>query len=72
MTKRPLKETKKCEFLSDFQLYLFNEGNNFQSYKMLGAHPYTLNGVSGNYFDVWAPNAKAVSVVGDFNSWDIN
>jgi len=46
-------------------LYLFNEGRNFQSYRLLGAHPET----SGVSFRVWAPNAAAVSVVGEFNAW---
>ena len=46
-------------------LYLFNEGRNFQSWRFLGAHP----GATGTTFRVWAPNAGAVSVVGDFNDW---
>ena len=46
-------------------LYLFNEGRNFQSWRFLGAHP----GAAGTTFRVWAPNAGAVSVVGDFNDW---
>lgn len=54
------------EFITDYQVYLFNEGTNYHSYKMMGAH---IN-EKGCYFLVWAPNAKRVSVVGDFNSWD--
>ncbi|MCL2523017.1 MAG: 1,4-alpha-glucan branching protein GlgB [Betaproteobacteria bacterium] len=46
-------------------LYLFNEGRNFQAYHLLGAHP----AVAGTTFRVWAPNAGAVSVVGEFNDW---
>ncbi|MCL2296908.1 MAG: 1,4-alpha-glucan branching protein GlgB [Proteobacteria bacterium] len=46
-------------------LYLFNEGRNFQAYHLLGAHP----GPEGTTFRVWAPNASAVSVVGEFNGW---
>lgn len=53
------KETKK-----------FNAGICYDIYNKLGAHPMTVNGVSGVYFAVWAPNAMRVSVVGDFNKWD--
>ena len=51
------------------QAYLFNTGDNFQSYKMLGARPdLSHDGEPGFRFAVWAPNAKAVSVVGDLIS----
>lgn len=50
--------------------YLFAEGNHYQIYEKLGAHPMTVNGVRGTYFAVWAPHARRVSVVGDFNLWD--
>ena len=49
--------------------YLFHEGTNYQAYKLLSPAPGTENGVEGWYFSVWAPNARAVSVVGDFNGW---
>lgn len=51
-------------------LYLFHEGNLFQSYRMLGAHLTIEAGVSGVRFSVWAPHAREVRVVGDFNRWD--
>jgi 1,4-alpha-glucan branching enzyme len=51
-------------------LYLFNEGRNFQAYRLLGAWPESRHGVAGVRFRVWAPNAGRVSVVGDFNRWD--
>ncbi len=56
--------------ISSDDLYLFSEGNHYEIYDKLGAHPMTINGVKGTYFAVWAPHARAVSVVGDFNMWD--
>jgi 1,4-alpha-glucan branching enzyme len=56
--------------ITDYQLYLFNEGTNCHSYKMLGAHILQKDGILGTRFAVWAPNARRVSVVGDFNQWD--
>ena len=57
-------------FLTDYDLYLLNEGTHWQSYKKLGAHLRTVDGVEGVNFAVWAPNATSVSVIGDFNNWD--
>jgi 1,4-alpha-glucan branching enzyme len=56
--------------LSDFDLYLYHQGTNYHAYKMLGAHPFVQDEVAGVRFSVWAPHAKSVSVVGDFNDWD--
>ena len=56
--------------LSEFDLYLFHQGTNYRAYEMLGAHLMTQEGRQGVRFAVWAPHAKAVSVVGDFNAWD--
>ncbi len=56
--------------LTDFDLHLFNEGNHHRIYEKLGAHLAEVKGVKGVYFAVWAPNARNVSVLGDFNSWD--
>ncbi len=56
--------------LSDFDLYLFAEGNHYRIWAKLGAHPTTLEGLAGTRFAVWAPNAQRVSVVGPFNLWD--
>ena len=56
--------------LSDFDLLLIGEGKHYRSYEKLGAHLLTLDGISGVLFAVWAPNARRVSVVGDFNRWD--
>jgi len=56
--------------LSNDDLFLFNEGSHYRLYDKLGAHPVTVDGVEGTYFAVWAPNAKQVSVMGEFNGWD--
>ncbi len=57
-------------FLGEFDLHLLAEGTHLESWRKLGAHPITLGGADGVNFSVWAPNAKRVSVVGDFNGWD--
>jgi len=56
--------------LADFDLYLYGEGKHWHIYRVLGAHPHTVDGVSGILFATWAPNAERVSVTGDFNDWD--
>ena len=56
--------------LGELDLHLFNEGRHFELAEHLGANVTTIDGVAGVRFAVWAPNAHAVSVVGDFNTWD--
>jgi len=56
--------------LSGFDLHLLGEGTHYRVYEKLGAHAATLDGVAGVIFAVWAPNARRVSVVGDWNGWD--
>jgi 1,4-alpha-glucan branching enzyme len=56
--------------LGELDLYLVGEGRHELLYERLGAHPRELDGVSGTSFAVWAPAARSVSVIGDFNSWD--
>ncbi|MFM7249708.1 MAG: 1,4-alpha-glucan branching protein GlgB [Planctomycetaceae bacterium] len=56
--------------ITDYDLHLLGEGRHWQSYQKLGAHPCTDGGAAGVRFAVWAPNADAVDVVGDFNGWD--
>ncbi len=56
--------------LSDFDLHLFKEGQHYELARVFGAQPQEIDGVSGVAFSVWAPNARRVSVVGDFNLWD--
>ena len=51
-------------------LYLFHQGTNYKAYEYLGAHPCKIGTTEGFIFRVWAPNARQVSVVGDFNNWD--
>lgn len=56
--------------IGDLDIHLFTRGTHYEVYKKLGAHKMVINGVKGVYFAVWAPNARKVSVVGDFNCWD--
>jgi 1,4-alpha-glucan branching enzyme len=56
--------------LGELDIYLLREGNHLASYQKLGAHPIVHQGIEGVAFAVWAPNARRVSVVGDFNAWD--
>ena len=56
--------------MGELDLHLFAEGNNLLLYEQFGAHLRTIDGDTGVYFAVWAPNAQRVSVVGDFNGWD--
>src|SRR5215471_6483480 len=56
--------------LSDFDLHLLSEGSHLRLYDRLGAHPLVLDGAAGVAFAVFAPDARRVSVVGDFNHWD--
>jgi 1,4-alpha-glucan branching enzyme len=56
--------------ISEFDLYLMGEGRHYDTYDKLGAHVQMLEGVRGVNFAVWAPSARRVSVLGDFNHWD--
>ncbi len=60
--------TMACR-ISDYDIYLFHQGNLAYSYRMLGAHRFVWRGVQGVRFTVWAPNARQVAVVGAFNQW---
>src|SRR5437016_2214903 len=56
-------------FLTDFDLHLLREGTHLRAWERLGAHLLEREGVPGTHFAVWAPNARDVSVIGDFNGW---
>ncbi|MFP5078033.1 1,4-alpha-glucan branching protein GlgB [Rhizobium sp. YIM 134829] len=56
--------------LGDLDLHLFSQGTHYSLGRTFGARPMEIDGVSGVRFAVWAPNARRVSVVGDFNAWD--
>src|SRR5438552_3096269 len=60
----------EVSLLTEQDLYLFNEGSHLRLYEKLGAHPIALEGNLGTYFAVFAPNAKQVFLMGDFNGWD--
>ncbi|MGP1385560.1 MAG: 1,4-alpha-glucan branching protein GlgB [Thainema sp.] len=60
---------RDCQF-QEMDFHLFAEGNHHRIYEKLGAHVLTIDDVKGVYFAVWAPNARNVSVLGDFNYWD--
>ena len=73
----PKKQTTKMtaavdggQGLSDYDIYLFRQGNHFHLYDKLGAHRAVANGQAGTHFAVWAPGAQRVAVIGDFNGWD--
>jgi len=55
---------------TDFDIDLFRSGKHYRLYEKFGAHPIELNNEKGIYFSVWAPSARSVSVVGDFNYWN--
>ncbi len=68
----PPSSAPPSPLIGDVDIYLFGEGTHRRIYDKLGAHPVTVDGVAGVHFAVWAPNARRVAVVGDFNAWDGN
>ena len=63
-------QERRFSLLSEDDLFLFNEGTHRETYNHLGAHCVEVDGAKGVHFSVWAPNAREVSVIGDFNGWD--
>ncbi len=70
LSRRELPEAPEITLLTEDDLYFFNEGTHVRLYEKLGAHPLIINEQKGTYFAVWAPNARQVSVTGNFNDWD--
>ncbi|WP_265428724.1 1,4-alpha-glucan branching protein GlgB [Chryseobacterium sp. YIM B08800] len=61
---------KTYTLFTDHDIYLFKEGKHYRLYEKFGAHSVEKDGIKGVYFSVWAPNAKKVSVIGNFNNWN--
>ena len=57
---------------SEMDIHLFKEGRHYRLYEKLGSKALEVDGVNGVYFAVWAPNAKSISVIGNFNHWHRN
>ncbi|MCI8938717.1 MAG: 1,4-alpha-glucan branching protein GlgB [Dorea sp.] len=64
------KKNVKAYEIGELDHYLFGQGTHYEIFKKLGAHPVKNGRKKGVYFAVWAPHAKSVSVVGEFNNWD--
>lgn len=66
---KTLNKSNSENIISDFDIYLFHEGRHYEAYRFMGAHLTSEGGTLGTRFTTWAPNAKAIHVVGSFNSW---
>ena len=64
-----MNQVQPHSLFTDFDIDLFKAGKHFKLYEKLGAHLTEIDGIKGVYFAVWAPSARTVSVVGDFNYW---
>src|SRR5688572_21912920 len=72
MAKKSNKETtveESFSLLTDFDIHLFKSGKHYKLYEKLGSHIVKHGDQEGTYFAVWAPNARAVSIIGNFNQW---
>src|SRR5688500_4081958 len=56
--------------LTDFDIHLFRSGKHYRLYEKFGSHVMEIDGTTGTYFAVWAPNATYISVIGNFNGWN--
>ncbi len=70
--EKELKVGAGYEFIHDFDQYLYDSGVHYDIFRKLGAHPSEKDGVKGIHFAVWAPHAKDVHLIGEFNGWDEN
>ncbi len=71
MTKKKLsRDTQAENWVTELDKYLFNEGTHERAYEKFGAHLITVDDVQGVAFAVWAPNARKISIIGDFNGWN--
>lgn len=70
--KKNVKKELQPYEIGELDQYLFGQGTHYEIYKKMGAHEVTKDGVKGVYFAVWAPHAKRVSVIGEFNEWDFD
>src|ERR1700753_428036 len=61
--------SENTSIFSEFDLYLFGQGRHYRLYEKMGAHPRVVNGIKGINFAIWAPGARTISVIGDFNEW---
>lgn len=68
--KSTASQTQTTGLISELDCYLFGEGTHYDIYQKLGAHPKTCKGKEGIFFGVWAPHAREVHLVGDFNGWN--
>lgn len=64
-----MAQTKIHSLFTEFDIHLFRAGKHYRLYEKFGSHLTTVDGVKGTYFAVWAPSAKSVAVIGDFNFW---
>jgi 1,4-alpha-glucan branching enzyme len=69
VTRKSEPAAEGFSLLTDFDIHLFRTGKHARLYEKMGAHPVEVAGRKGTYFAVWAPNAKSVSVLGNFNHW---
>ncbi len=68
--QKQLKAVETLSRFTDFDIHLFRQGKHFKLYEKLGSHVMEYEGVVGTYFAVWAPNARDISVIGNFNGWN--
>ena len=68
---RQAESEARYSLFTDFDIHLFREGRHIRLYEKFGSHEGEREGIKGTYFAVWAPNAEAVSVIGNFNHWNM-